>query len=107
MDTIIKNVVNCGKCNERRVKQYMYENQEKLIVCKDCLLKGSKEKSESNESDDKSIDAEIDGRRITIHKFEVKRLKRLGFNKYYLGSLGFIQCRTRIPLYEDNVATFW
>jgi hypothetical protein len=49
------------------------------------------EDEESNESDDKSIDTEIDGRRIVIHKFEVERLKRLGFNKYYLGSLGFIQ----------------
>jgi hypothetical protein len=26
-----------------------------------------------------------------IHKFEVERLRRLGFNKYYLGSLTFIQ----------------
>jgi hypothetical protein len=26
-----------------------------------------------------------------IHKFEVERLKRLGFSKYYLGSLRFIQ----------------
>jgi hypothetical protein len=94
----IKNIVDCEKCNERRVKQYMYENEEKLIICKDCLIKGSKKKNDSkentkndSESDDESIDAEIDSRRIMIHKFEVKRLKRLGFNKYYLGSLTFIQ----------------
>jgi hypothetical protein len=62
-------------------------------------LKGSKEKSDS-ESDDESIDAEIDGRRIIIHKFEVKRLKRLGFNKYYLGSLTFIQ------EYKENKGKF-
>jgi hypothetical protein len=93
-----ENVTNCESCNEPRIKQYMYENEEKLILCKNCIVKGSKEKSDSKEntkndskSDDKSIDAEIDGRRIMIHKFEVKRLKRLGFNKYYLGSLTFIQ----------------
>jgi hypothetical protein len=92
-----ENVTNCKSCNEPRIKQYMYKNEEKLIVCKDCLIKEFKEKSdskentESNESEDKSIDAKIDGRRIMIHKFEVERLKRLGFSKYYLGSLGFIQ----------------
>jgi hypothetical protein len=84
----IKNVIDCGKCNERRVRKYMYETEEKLILCKECKEKESKESD--NESDDKSIDAEIDGRRIMIHKFEVKRLKRLGLNKYYLGSLTFI-----------------
>jgi hypothetical protein len=85
----IKNVVKCGKCNEERVRKYMHETEEKLILCKECKEKESKESD--NESDDESIDAEIDGRRIMIHKFEVKRLKRLGFNKYYLGSLTFIQ----------------
>jgi hypothetical protein len=75
------------------VKEYMCEIEE-LILCKNCKVKELKEKSDTesdNESDDESIDAEIDGRRIVIHKFEVKRLKRLGFSKYYLGSLGFIQ----------------
>jgi hypothetical protein len=30
-----------------------------------------------------SIDIEIDNREIKIHKFEIKRLKKLGFNKYH------------------------
>jgi hypothetical protein len=85
----IKNVVNCGKCNERRVKKYMHETKEKLILCKECKEKESKESD--NESEDESIDIKIDGRRVMIHKFEVKRLERLGFSKYYLGSLTFIQ----------------
>jgi hypothetical protein len=80
-----ENVTNCKSCNEPRIKQYMYENEEKLIVCKDCLLKGSKEKND-NESDDMSIDIEIDNREIVIHKFEIERLKKLGFNKYHFTS---------------------
>jgi hypothetical protein len=82
-----KNVEVCDKCNKRRVRKYMYENEEEFILCKEC-----KEKEESNnESNDESIDIEIDGRRIMIHKFEIERVKRLGFNKYYLGNLTFIQ----------------
>jgi hypothetical protein len=33
-----------------------------------------------------SIDMKIDNREIVIHKFEIERLKRLGFNKYYFTS---------------------
>jgi hypothetical protein len=84
-----ENVTNCKSCNESRIKQYMYENEEKLIVCKDCLLKRSKKKSD-NESDNMLIDIEIDNREIVIHKFEIKRLKKLGFNKYHFTS-EFIQ----------------
>jgi hypothetical protein len=80
-----ENVTNCKSCNEPKIKRYMYENEEKLIVCKDCLLKGSKEKSD-NESDDMSIDMKIDNREIVIHKFEIERLKKLGFNKYHFTS---------------------
>jgi hypothetical protein len=84
-----KNVINCGKCNERRVKKYMHETEEKLMLCKECKEKESKEKSD-NESDDVSIDMEIDNREIVIHKFEIERLKKLEFNKYHFTS-EFIQ----------------
>jgi hypothetical protein len=85
----IKNALDCEKCNKKRVRKYMHETEEKLTICKECKEKESKESD--SESNDESIDAEIDGRRIMIHKFEVKRLRRLGFSKYYLGSLTFIQ----------------
>jgi hypothetical protein len=39
----IKNVVDCGKCNERRVRKYMHETEEKLMLCKECKEKESKE----------------------------------------------------------------
>jgi hypothetical protein len=29
-----ENVTNCKSCNKPRIKRYMYENEEKLIVCK-------------------------------------------------------------------------
>jgi hypothetical protein len=85
----IKNVIDYGKCNEKRVRKYMHETEEKLMLCKECKEKESKKSD--NKSDDMSIDMEIDNRRIVIHKFEIKRLKGLEFNKYYLGILGFIQ----------------
>jgi hypothetical protein len=84
----IKNIVECGKCNERRVRKYIHETEEKLVLCKECKEKESKEND--NESDDMSIDMEIDNREIVIHKFEIERLKRLGFNKYHFTS-EFIQ----------------
>jgi hypothetical protein len=67
----------------------MHEIEEKLILCKDCKEKKSKGESD-NESDDISIDMEIDNKEIVVHKFEIKRLKKLGFNKYYFTS-EFIQ----------------
>jgi hypothetical protein len=84
----IKNVVDCEKCNERGVRKYMHETEEKLILYKECKEKESKESD--NESDDMSIDIEIDNREIVIHKFEIERLKKLGFNKYHFTS-EFIQ----------------
>jgi hypothetical protein len=90
----IKNVVDCGKCNERRVRKYMHETEEKLMLCKECKEKESKEND--NESDDMSIDIEIDNREIVIHKFEIERLKKLGFNKYHF-TLEFIR-----KYYKEN-----
>jgi hypothetical protein len=80
----IKNVIDRGDCNEKRVRIYMHETEEKLMLCKECKEKESKESD--NESDDMSIDMEIDNREIVIHKFEIERLKKLGFNKYYFTS---------------------
>jgi hypothetical protein len=54
------------------------------MICKKCKEKESKESDDK--SDDMSIDTEIDNREIVIHKFEIKRLKRLGFNKYHFTS---------------------
>jgi hypothetical protein len=85
--------MNCNKCNQKKVKKYMCEI-EGLILCENCKEKELKEKGNTesdNESDDESIDAEINGRRIIIHKFEIERLKRLGFSKYYFVNLTFIQ----------------
>jgi hypothetical protein len=89
---IIKNVMNCNDCDRRRLKRDIYRNEKELMVCKDCLTKGSKEKSdskentESSESKNESIDIEINNREIVIHRFEIERLKRLEFNKYHFTS---------------------
>jgi hypothetical protein len=54
-----KNVIDCDKCKKKEFKE------------------------SDNESNNMSIDMEIDNKEIVIHKFEIERLKKLEFNKYY------------------------
>jgi hypothetical protein len=38
----IKNVIDCEKCNKRRVRKYMHKTEEKLMLCKECKKKNLK-----------------------------------------------------------------
>jgi hypothetical protein len=44
-----RSVMNCNKCNKRRVRKYMHETEEELMLCKERKEKESKESD--NESD--------------------------------------------------------
>jgi hypothetical protein len=48
------------------------------------------------------LNIEIDGRMTKIYVFDIERLGRLGFNKYYFVSPGFIQ-----KYKENEMRNYW